>query len=280
MLKRMFGRRRAPPAGLTPAAHDQVAEWEPGLNPGDPPMPGLSLRRSVGIEDRAFFDNPHASLAFGTDVEPELYRSVLDFGCGCGRIARQMLMQSPVPARYLGFDLYRPSIEWCRRHLTAHAPQFEFIHLDAHNPGLNPSGGRLVRLKTDDQFALVNAHSVFTHIVESEIEFYFNECVRCLEDGGVLRATWFLFDKTGFPMLQTFQNCLYVNPADPTNATIYDIELVKSLYARAGLHMYAIYRPYVRGHQWLIYARKGAGENVPFPADDAPVGLARPPVTQ
>jgi SAM-dependent methyltransferase len=245
----------------------------------DLPMPPVPLRRSVGVEDEAFVENPHGLPVFGDDLRPSDYESVLDFGCGCGRIARQLLLQhAHRPQRYLGVDLFRPSIEWCQQNLTPHAPHFEFRHLNAYNPGLNPEGVAQASIQSAEQFSLVNAHSVFTHILEPHISFYFEQAVSRLGAGGVLRATWFLFDKQLFPMLQTFQNCLYINPDDLTNATIYDLEFVKALYARYGLRMYQIHRPYLRGHQWLIYARRDAGPDVPFPADDGPIGLARPPV--
>lgn len=244
-----------------------------------PPIPPVELRRTVGVEDVAFFDNPQGLPAFGLDVYAENYESVLDFGCGCGRIARQLLLQTEnVPRRYLGVDLYKPSVDWCQRNLTPCAPWFEFRHLDAFNIGLNPSGLAQARIETKETFSLINAHSVFTHILEEDLAFYFNECMRLLKPNGVIRATWFLFNKELFPMMQSFQNCLYINRQDPSNATIYDMELVKDLYRSSGLTMYKIYRPYVRGHQWLIYAKRSKGVNVPFPEDDGPIGLARPPV--
>lgn len=245
------------------------------------PMPPVELRRSVGVEDVAFFENPHRHNVFGEDVAPHLYRSVFDFGSGCGRIARQMILQQDnVPSRYLGIDLYQPSINWCNENLVPFAPQFEFRHLNVFNAGLNPEGEERLSLGLDEQFSLINAHSVFTHIVEEHIEFYFSQCANALTEGGVLRATWFLFDKTVFPMMQEFQNCLYINSNDPTNATIYDRSFVEALYNRHGLTLYRIHKPYVRGHQWLLYAIKGKESPALFPEDDGPIGLARPPVTQ
>jgi SAM-dependent methyltransferase len=259
----------------------QEDEFELGENPTDPPMPGIALRRSVGVEDRAFFENPHAMLTFADDVVASAYRHVLDFGCGCGRIARQMMLQSEaIPEFYLGLDLYKPSVEWCSKYLTKHSPQFQFQHLDALNIGLNPTGVAQAPFNTSKTFTLVNSHSVFTHILERDLAFYFNECVSRLEDGGILRATWFLFKKENYPMMQDFQNCLYINADDLSNATIYDFELVKSMYKKAGLQIYKIHKPYIRGHQWLIYARKSNGMSVDFPEDDGPLGLTRPPVTQ
>lgn len=245
------------------------------------PMPPIELRRSVGVEDVSYFENEHGHLVFGEDVAPEKYGSVLDFGCGCGRIARQMILQKDnIPNKYVGLDLYRPSIDWCVANLTQIAPHFEFRHLDIFNPGLNPEGVQQVNFELIDKFSLINAHSVFTHILEDNVRFYFDQCVNSLEDDGILRSTWFLFDKSLFPMMQDFQNCLYINSDDPSNAAIYDKAFVEALYAERGLIPYKIYKPYVRGHQWLIYAVKGNAERASFPADDSDIGLARPPARQ
>ena len=39
---------------------------------------------------------------------------------------------------------------------------------------------------------------------------------------GWLHASWFLFDKRLFPMMQPFQNALFINETDPSNAVIFD----------------------------------------------------------
>ncbi len=240
------------------------------------PMPPLDLRRTVGHETTEHFENPTGALAFVERVPAENYRSVLDFGCGCGRVARRMLLQKEyIPQRFLGVDLYRPSIEWCKSNLVY--PGWEFRHLDIYNTGLNPQGKQLVDLDLAETFALVNAHSVFTHIIERDLEFYFAQCARALSDDGILRSTWFLFDKTGFPMMQEYQNCLYINPEDPTNAAIYDSDFVRNLHSRHGLVIFAAYPPGIRGHQWELFARRGAPPHTSFEADTAPAGLARPP---
>ncbi len=242
------------------------------------PMPPAELRRSVGHEGTEHFENPHGVLVFGEDVPEENYRSVLDFGCGCGRIARQMMLQrTAIPERYLGLDLYRPSVEWCQRYLRRSG--FTFQHLNVRNVGLNPNGKQYVDFQVDEQFSLINAHSVFTHIIEPDLAFYFAQCVRRLDSGGVFRSTWFMFDKQHYPMMQTFQNCLYINPDDLTNAAIYDVGFVRDLFARHGLTIFKAKPPGIRGHQWLIYAERGDGRHVDFADDNAPLGLARPPVT-
>jgi hypothetical protein len=114
------------------------------------PMPPLALRQSVGIEDEKFFDNPWAMHAFGDEVPHSAYRRVLDFGCGCGRVARQMLLQSAdLPDRYLGVDLFKPSIDWCTDNLARAG--FGFRHMDVFNAQLNPEGKVQVALPTDEK---------------------------------------------------------------------------------------------------------------------------------
>jgi len=256
---------------------DQSATPAPAL-----PLPPIPLRRSVGTEDPRYFENESGGLVFGEAVPAANYRSVLDFGCGCGRIARQMLQQrSDVPKRYLGVDLYKPSIEWCAANLTPLNPGFVFVHHDFFNAGLNPGGSKQpLPLGTNDRFSLVNAHSVFTHIIEDHVRFYFDQVAAAVDDGGVARISWFLFEKALFPMMQESQNALYINSNDPTNAVIYDIDFVRALYRQAGLRIERIEPPAVRGHQWLIYARCGGeGEEPEFPRDTAPLGIVRPPET-
>jgi SAM-dependent methyltransferase len=251
------------------------------VSEADIPIPPVGLRRTVGVEGPEFFENPHRALVFGDAVEPESYRSVFDFGCGCGRIARQMMLQRHhIPEKYLGIDLYKPSIDWCSRNLTPINRNFRFHHHNFFNAGLNPGGSRKpIAIREQNKFSLVNAHSVFTHIIEDHAKFYFEQVANLVEENGCMRVSWFLFDKTLFPMMQTFQNALYINTDDATNAVIYDREFVKSLYRAAGLSISKIIPPGIRGHQWLIYACRAVISSEPlFPEDSAPIGLTRPPV--
>jgi SAM-dependent methyltransferase len=244
------------------------------------PIPPLYLRQTVGVEDTSFFENPHGDLVFGNAVDPEKYQSVFDFGCGCGRIARQLLLQrTNVPQNYVGLDLFKPSIDWCTKNLTQLNDKFVFHHHDFYNPGLNPGGKKSgLALPNLGKFSLVNAHSVFTHIIEDHVKFYFEQIANLVADHGCIRTSWFLCNKNLFPMMQTFQNSLYINTDDPSNAVIYDQEFVKSLYDSCQLNIYRVEPPGIRGHQWLIYASRGVPVGqCQFPEDLAPIGLARPP---
>src|SRR2546425_460600 len=110
MLKRLRNRR---------AAARARREWLP--------LPPPDMRALVGLTDPAFYDNPTGGLVY-PHLDPSTYRKVFDFGCGCGRVARQLIQQRPQPDRYVGVDLHRGMIEWCKANLAPHAPGFEFHH--------------------------------------------------------------------------------------------------------------------------------------------------------
>src|SRR5215210_1252204 len=177
------------------------------------PIPPLEMRRLVGPTDEAAFDNPTGRLVYPY-IPAGAYHSVFDFGCGCGRVARQLIQQADRPARYLGIDLHRGMVKWCRQNLAAHAPGFEFLHHDVFNKHFNPG-----RLKPkvrpfpvpDDSATLVNAFSVFTHLTQGQAPFYLREVARVLAPEGFFHSTWFLFDKREFPMLQEETSALYVS---------------------------------------------------------------------
>jgi SAM-dependent methyltransferase len=245
------------------------------------PLPPLALRHLVGpLEDR-FFDNASGAPIF-PELRAEAYDSVLDFGCGCGRLARQLVQQKPRPRRYLGLDLHAGMVDWCRRNLAPHATGFDFQHHDVRNLGLNPNGhaSALPFPMADGGATLVIAWSVFTHVNEPQAEFYLREVRRVLAPRGTLVATFFLFDKGEFPMMQSFQNALFVNDVDPTNAVIFDGDWLLRTTAALGLVLTHAVAPKLRGFQWLLHfepARPGL-QAVSLPADDAPRGSKPPPL--
>jgi len=76
-----------------------------------PPLPPHELRVLVGATAEELYDNPTGELLWG--LPREAFDFVLDWGCGCGRLARKMLLQDEPPRRYLGVDLHRGMVRWC-----------------------------------------------------------------------------------------------------------------------------------------------------------------------
>lgn len=194
------------------------------------------MREAVGPTDPSAFDNPTGAPIFphlGTDT----YDSVFDFGCGCGRLARQLIQQEATPRKYLGVDVNLPLVKWCQDNLSTKASEFSFSHHDVRHDSWNPGADKPQVAPfpaPDDSCSLVIAFSVFTHLTQANAEYYFREVKRILATSGVFYSTWFLFDKQLFPMMQTFQNALYINEADPTNAVIFDRDWLVETAAHNG----------------------------------------------
>jgi SAM-dependent methyltransferase len=241
------------------------------------------MRVLVGPTDEAAFDNPTGEYVYPT-LDPKDYAAVFDFGCGCGRFARQLMQQRDGPGRYLGVDLHPGMIRWCRTNLTPRAPQFVFEHHDVFNLSFNPGDkpSTLPFPAPDASFTLVNAHSVFTHLTQPQTEHYLREIRRILRADGVFRSTWFFFDRAAFPMLQDRQAAIYTTQPDVTGAVVYDRDWVVEQTRGLGLTVTHVTAPYIRGFQWEILMRPAAAgvEAVPFPEDDAPLGSQPPPIPE
>ncbi len=156
--------------------------------------------------------------------------SVLDMGCGCGRTAR-VLVNNRWIKRYIGFDVVREGIDWCRRYI---APQWhgtaEFHCFDLHSLEYNPGGTiRAEQLKfpcEDGEMDVVFAASLFTHLLEPDAVHYLKEVRRVLSPRGAA----LLSIHNNVPSGQRFcgtESRIDIHPA-------YFVELA----ARAGLREY------------------------------------------
>jgi SAM-dependent methyltransferase len=242
------------------------------------PLPPVEMRRLVGPAGEEDWDNPTGALVLGGEYPPERYRSVFDFGCGAGRLARRLIQQDPRPERYVGIDLHKGMVRWARSNLSPHAPGFEFRHHNVNNPTYNPRARRRTAPfpAEGSAFSLVVAWSVFTHLVQGQVDHYLAEIARLLEPDGVLHSTWFLFERPTFPMLEPGEHAIYSTDRDPTRAAVYDRDWVLDRIRAAGLMLFAASPPEVRGFHWVLRmtpARDGV-EEAPLPRDEAPVGEA------
>jgi SAM-dependent methyltransferase len=153
----------------------------------DVPMPPRELiqRTDLRREDRsdewlrAFYDRTGAARLRGLErALPDDFdlrgRRVLDFGCGAGRVLRQLY---PIAAsgEFWGCDTYEPTIAWLEQNLS---PPFRF-YVNDERPMPHP----------DEYFDLIFAISVFTHITH-EWAAWLLELHRILKPEGLLAATF------------------------------------------------------------------------------------------
>ena len=122
--------------------------------------------------------------------------TVLDIGCGCGRVARHVLELLRPPGRYLGADVDSRAIAWCQRWLAPRHPQALFVEIDAFNSIYNPGSPKPA---SEYRFPFADASvdrialsSVFTHMLPADVEAYLGEIARMLAPSGCAYAGVFL----------------------------------------------------------------------------------------
>jgi tRNA(Arg) A34 adenosine deaminase TadA/ubiquinone/menaquinone biosynthesis C-methylase UbiE len=126
---------------------------------------------------------------YGKPVE-EL-SSVLDFGCGCGRITRHWKKHSKT--KVFGSDYNPELINWCKNHL-----RFAEFKVNALTPPLNYEDGK---------FDFIYMISVFTHWSKELQLQWMKELKRILRPGG------FLYFST--------HGDSYINQLDPNELALY-----------------------------------------------------------
>jgi len=174
------------------------------------PLPPVRLRYRVGADfDASTFLTKGERIAgdllqgvADAGYEPSQFRSVLDFGCGCGRVMGPLREKMP-QAAWHGADIDPMAIAWMSKN-------YQGVVLK-QNPFHPPS------LFGANQFDLIYGVSVFTHLDEAFQDEWLSELHRMSSAGGLLllsihgetvtppdisalRAKGFLFQvtKTGF----------------------------------------------------------------------------------
>ena len=113
-----------------------------------------------------------------------LESSLLDLGCGPGRIALGILDRVGDIRKYRGVDVQQRYVDWAGRHVTAGHPSFQFVRLDSKNGYYNPGGSEIGEDFTlpfaDGEFDLACLFSVFTHMLTQDVEKYLEELHRVL----------------------------------------------------------------------------------------------------
>lgn len=154
-----------------------------------PPLPPAYLRTiTAGAPDAAAF------LRLGRRAADEFGRlaaehgrpfegaDVLDFGCGCGRVARHVLAADGV--RLVGTDLNPKLSAWCRANLPG-----RWLDNDPRPP----------LALADGSIDVVYALSVFTHLYDEGARAWLAELARVVRPGGLALLT--VFDAENDPAL-------------------------------------------------------------------------------
>lgn len=224
------------------------------------PLPPVDMRGLVSpLTDESYYDNPTGEYIWGPlDIGPlkagEAYQRIFDFGCGCGREARRLMLQKDRPQSYVGLDVHRQMINWCKDNLESAGFTFHFH--DVWSPAYAPknSNNRVLPIKNlGSGFSAVEANSVFTHLHADQSEFYLREMRSMLSPMGLIRGSWFLFNKKCFPMMSERQNTLMIDEVDTTAAVYYDWSYFVTMTRSLGYRIVKIDWAPILGFHNIIY---------------------------
>lgn len=176
------------------------------MDQDDPgPPAGRRLSRDIEIPKQFVHTGPRVFPI--ADSYFELFRtlaglkpesSVLDVGCGWGRMALPLLDFLKPPGCYLGLDVNRDQVDWANENLAPLAGGFSFRWVDIQNPLYNPDGSLGTQQTTlpgpAGSYDLTVCCSVLTHIPLSEIEHYLREFHRVARPTGRIFISLFLID--------------------------------------------------------------------------------------
>lgn len=137
-------------------------------------------------------------------ADPASLKSMLDWGCGCGRVVGFFSKFSGIPQVH-GCDIDAEAVEWCSGNLKP----AEFSVIPPHPPTSYPDGA----------FDLIISFSVLTHLSRDVQLVWLEEMQRILASGGLFLATVqgefaAMFSFPGRKFREVLRNGIYDDMAD------------------------------------------------------------------
>jgi SAM-dependent methyltransferase len=149
------------------------------------------------------------------DLQP--HETVLDVGCGVGRMAIPLLDYLK-NGRYEGFDIMQDNVTWCRQAITRRWPNFRFQHANIFNREYNPRGtvqcGEFRFPYPDATFDFAFLTSVFTHLMPPDAAHYLKELGRVLKPGGRCLATFLLLNRESNALVDAGKAAFTLHPQE------------------------------------------------------------------
>ncbi|MGB7085116.1 MAG: class I SAM-dependent methyltransferase [Phormidesmis sp.] len=221
-------------------------------------LPPLNLMRQEGISvlEEWFRWGEEWSMVLRVYGEITRNSSVLEIGCGLGRIAFPLRFILSSNGSYEGFEICQEKVDFLKRNFQPLYPNFNFSWANLHNTYYNPSG--LIEPThyqfpyPDETFDLVYAASVFTHMLPETTSHYFSETARVLKPGGRVVFSVFLldnyrpsqprplgFNRSDFNFDHTYgeygDSFAIAAPDNPEQMTAYRLQLIENFAADANL---------------------------------------------
>ena len=192
-LKQLFPR---PLTTFLGNASGDIKDLRARVSGNGPPQP-FRVLHNLGIADYHETGRTLAEeLASKTGLEPNW--SVLDIGCGTGRVAVPLVKKLDGRGSYIGFDVSARAVTWARRHISGFGTPVRFFSFDIANGEYNPRGRRRAQEISfpvlSNSMDLCFAIDLFPHLRADTARYYLQESARVLKPGGKLFLTACLVD--------------------------------------------------------------------------------------
>lgn len=188
--------------------------------------------------------------------------SILDVGCGIGRLAVPLTRYLNKEGRYEGFDIVKTGIDWCNKNIASNYPNFHFLWVnlknDLYNLSTRQESTSFQFPYPANSFDSIVLTSVFTHMLPGDVKHYLSQINQVLRPEGKCLATFFILneeikakmdnDKTEFNFKYPHEGYYLMDPKVKEANVAYEESFLYTLIDECGLKLTLLDRGRWTGH--------------------------------
>ena len=160
-----------------------------------PPRDKRYLRESY-FNDKLFYESTvKEGNKFVEKLGVTSKTKILEIGCTTGRSFIGLVQKVP-DIHYIGIDINKSNINWCKKYLSRNNPEYDFQYFDLKHVMYNPNG--IIELNENfrfqyesEYFDLIYATGVIPNYLDYEVRFLLKDFNRMLKMGGRVFLTSF-----------------------------------------------------------------------------------------